>query len=81
MSVQKDVRPSPIAGRWYESNPSRLSRQVDAYLDAARIPIIPAKSLSGRSACRSSLFRLTAAHAFKTVQEIRISGSCDLSLP
>jgi hypothetical protein len=33
-----DVRPSPIAGRWYEGNPSALSRTVDQYLDDAHLP-------------------------------------------
>jgi AmmeMemoRadiSam system protein B len=30
-----DVRPSPIAGKWYEGNPQLLARIVDEYLDAA----------------------------------------------
>jgi MEMO1 family protein len=33
-----DVRPSPIAGRWYEGNPSTLTRMVDQYLDDAHLP-------------------------------------------
>lgn len=47
MKVQSDdsgspgnVRPSPIAGRWYEGNPSKLARQIDAYInDSASPPI------------------------------------------
>jgi len=35
-----DVRPSPIAGAWYEGDPQRLARAVDGYLDAARIPAL-----------------------------------------
>ena len=31
-----DVRPSPIAGRWYSGEPSRLAATVDAYIEAAR---------------------------------------------
>ncbi len=35
-----DVRPSPIAGTWYEGDPERLARAVDGYLDAARLPAL-----------------------------------------
>lgn len=35
-----DIRPSPIAGTWYEGDASRLARAVDAYLDAARLPAL-----------------------------------------
>jgi AmmeMemoRadiSam system protein B len=38
MAEVVDVRPSPIAGRWYPREPGRLARSVDAYLDAARLP-------------------------------------------
>jgi AmmeMemoRadiSam system protein B len=33
-----DVRPSPIAGKWYEGNPQALARTVDQYLDDAELP-------------------------------------------
>jgi AmmeMemoRadiSam system protein B len=33
-----DVRPSPIAGQWYEGDPKALAREVDEYLDNARLP-------------------------------------------
>jgi len=33
-----DVRPSPIAGQWYEGNARALARNVDAYLDDANLP-------------------------------------------
>lgn len=35
-----NIRPSPIAGTWYEGDPVRLARAVDAYLDAARLPAL-----------------------------------------
>lgn len=38
MDTTVDVRPSPIAGRWYTADPQRLAQQVDAYLQAAQIP-------------------------------------------
>ena len=33
-----DVRPSPIAGTWYEGNANTLARSVDNYLDKAQLP-------------------------------------------
>jgi AmmeMemoRadiSam system protein B len=33
-----DVRPSPIAGKWYEGDPQLLARTVDEYLDDAQLP-------------------------------------------
>ena len=33
-----DVRPSPIAGKWYEGDPKMLARIVDQYLDEAQLP-------------------------------------------
>jgi hypothetical protein len=35
-----DVRPSPIAGTWYDGNRERLAREVDGYLDAASLPAL-----------------------------------------
>ncbi len=33
-----NVRPSPIAGLWYEGDPKALARSVDEYLDRAELP-------------------------------------------
>ncbi len=38
MSV--DVRPSQIAGLWYEGEPKALARAVDAYMDEAQLPAL-----------------------------------------
>jgi len=32
------IRPSPLAGRWYDSDPAALARSVDGYLDGAQLP-------------------------------------------
>jgi AmmeMemoRadiSam system protein B len=34
------VRPSPLAGRWYDADPEVLARSVDAYLDEAQLPAL-----------------------------------------
>lgn len=36
--MNANLRPSPIAGLWYEGNPKTLARAVDVYLDRARLP-------------------------------------------
>jgi hypothetical protein len=36
--MSMDLRPSPIAGLWYEGDRKVLARTVDAYLDAAQLP-------------------------------------------
>jgi len=38
MSATINVRPSPIAGQWYEGDPKMLARTIDEYLDHARLP-------------------------------------------
>ena len=38
MSKIPDLRPSPIAGTWYEGDPDALARNVDTYIHQARLP-------------------------------------------
>lgn len=33
-----NLRPSPIAGAWYEANPERLAANIDSYLNNAQLP-------------------------------------------
>jgi MEMO1 family protein len=40
MEAELDVRPSPIAGRWYPAEAGNLARSVDEYLEAAVLPEI-----------------------------------------
>lgn len=35
-----DVRPSPLAGRWYDADPELLARKVDGYVNAAGLPAL-----------------------------------------
>src|SRR5689334_514 len=46
MSAIPSVRPSALAGTWYEANPQALARAVDGYLDAARLPELPGRVLA-----------------------------------
>ena len=34
------IRPSPIAGKWYSNNPTKLAAEIDAYLDEAVLPVL-----------------------------------------
>jgi len=36
-----DIRPSPIAGLWYDDDPAVLGAEIDGFLAAARIPELP----------------------------------------
>jgi MEMO1 family protein len=38
MATIAPVRPSPIAGSWYEGSPKALARAVDEYMDRAELP-------------------------------------------
>jgi AmmeMemoRadiSam system protein B len=38
MHAAHDLRPSPIAGTWYEGNPEVLKRNIDAYIENAELP-------------------------------------------
>jgi AmmeMemoRadiSam system protein B len=41
-----DVRPSSIAGKWYEGDPQLLARTVDGYLDDAQLPDLEGKVIA-----------------------------------
>jgi MEMO1 family protein len=41
MQPTPDLRPSPIAGTWYEGRPEALQRDIDNYLDRAKLPELP----------------------------------------
>jgi MEMO1 family protein len=44
--VKMDLRPSPIAGKWYPSNPQKLAETVEAYLENSRLPPIEGQILA-----------------------------------
>ena len=41
-----DVRPSPIAGKWYEADPTILARIVDGFLDEAQLPELEGEAIA-----------------------------------
>ena len=46
MATIAPVRPSPIAGAWYEGNPQALARDVDLYLAQAELPELPGEVIA-----------------------------------
>jgi AmmeMemoRadiSam system protein B len=69
MSVQMDIRPSPIAGRWYEANPVRLAQQIDGYLEKAKIPQISGEIIGVVAPHAGHRYSgQKAGYAFKTIQ-------------
>jgi len=46
MATISPIRPSPIAGAWYEGNPKALARIVDQYLDQAELPELPGEVIA-----------------------------------
>jgi AmmeMemoRadiSam system protein B len=55
-----DIRPSPIAGRWYPGDADFLARIVDSYLDRAAQP---AAAQAGPAAGSAGVLGLLAPHA------------------
>jgi AmmeMemoRadiSam system protein B len=39
----QNVRPSPLAGRWYPAQPAQLAQNIDRYLDDAPPPDVPGR--------------------------------------
>ncbi|MGZ6345945.1 MAG: AmmeMemoRadiSam system protein B [Anaerolineales bacterium] len=69
MTTISPVRPSPIAGMWYEGNPKALSQVVDDYLDHAEIPALTGKVIAVISPHAGHKYSgPVAGYAFATVR-------------
>src|SRR5512133_1055633 len=62
------VRPSPIAGRWYSSNPVQLREEIEGYLNSASLPELK-WDLVGLIAPHAGYFYsgVTAGYAYRAV--------------
>ncbi len=68
MSGIAEVRPSPIAGKWYSNDPGRLRQQVDQFLASARLPDLEGQVMAIIAPHAGHLFSgRTAGHAFASV--------------
>jgi AmmeMemoRadiSam system protein B len=64
-----DIRPSPIAGTWYPSDPKKLAETVDAYIEDAVVPDLPGKIIALVAPHAGYRYSgAVAGHAFKTIK-------------
>lgn len=69
MNTSSEIRPSPIAGTWYQSSPEKLASQVDRYLDEARLPELLGEVVALIAPHAGHRYSgRTAAHAFACVR-------------
>jgi AmmeMemoRadiSam system protein B len=66
-----DIRPSPIAGTWYNGNPKTLAARVDEYLDAAQLPEINGNIIAVIAPHAGHVYSgRVAAYAFAAIRHI-----------
>jgi AmmeMemoRadiSam system protein B len=64
-----DIRPSPIAGRWYPGDSGQLASSVDSYIDAADLPEINGEVIAIMAPHAGHLYSgSVAGFAFGTVR-------------
>jgi AmmeMemoRadiSam system protein B len=64
-----DLRPSPIAGTWYDGDPKVLAARVDEYLDAAQLPEISGNIIAVIAPHAGHVYSGgVAAHAFAALR-------------
>jgi hypothetical protein len=64
-----NLRPSPIAGTWYEGNPKTLAARVDGYLNAVQLPEISGKVIAVIAPHAGHIYSgAVAAHAFAALR-------------
>lgn len=69
MAVISELRPSPIAGTWYAGDAGRLARQVDQYLDEARLPDLAGEVVGLIAPHAGHIYSgTTAGYAFRSVR-------------
>ncbi len=69
--MSTDIRPSPLAGRWYPAQPKNLAASVDSYIRAASIPEIKGQILALVSPHAGHLYSgPVAGYAFKSIAEL-----------
>jgi AmmeMemoRadiSam system protein B len=69
MATIAPVRPSALAGTWYEGNPGALARAVDQYLDQAELPELPGEVVAVIAPHAGHIYSgPVAGYAFATVR-------------
>ena len=68
MSAIPDLRPSPIAGRWYPGDPAHLTRLVDGYIHDAVLPPLAGEVVAVISPHAGYRYSgRTAGHSFRAL--------------
>ena len=66
-----DLRPSPIAGTWYEGNPKALAARVDKYLNAVQLPELNGNVIAIIAPHAGHVYSgAVAAYAFATLRSL-----------
>jgi AmmeMemoRadiSam system protein B len=69
MNEINDIRPSPIAGTWYPSDPKHLADMIDSFMDDATLPDLPGEVIALVSPHAGYRYSgSVAAYAYKTVK-------------
>jgi AmmeMemoRadiSam system protein B len=69
MNQFNDIRPSPLAGRWYPANPKQLAESVDGYISQSQVPELSGKVAALISPHAGHLYSgPVAGYAFKALQ-------------
>ncbi|RLC98218.1 MAG: AmmeMemoRadiSam system protein B [Chloroflexota bacterium] len=72
MNKITDIRPSPLAGRWYPAHPKKLAESVDSYIQAAQVPKIKGEILALISPHAGHQYSgPVAGYAFKTIAGLK----------
>src|SRR6185503_5165551 len=67
-----DVRPSPIAGQWYEGDPATLAQSVDGFLNDADLPELEGNVLGVIAPHAGHRYSgSVAGYAFSTLRGLR----------
>ncbi len=68
MNKNTDIRPSPLAGRWYPAHPKKLAESIDGFIQAAQFPEIKGEILALVSPHAGHIYSgPVAGYAFKAV--------------
>ena len=68
MAGFSEVRPSPIAGMWYEGNPTQLTLEIEDFMAAAYVPEIDGEIIGLVAPHAGHLYSgSTAGYAYRTV--------------
>ncbi len=72
MKSAQNVRPSPIAGQWYSSDPHRLAAQVDQFIQNARLPDFSGRVVAVMAPHAGHRYSgPVAGHAFATLRGLK----------